>query len=78
MNRPRTLDSMCRATNPIVVWAGSNVHVPLGGSWMPSTSRPLTAPASSTCAIAGSSRSSACHRRAWYSSSMSISYLLSY
>ena len=30
--RPRTFESMCRATNSIEVWAWSNTHVPAGGS----------------------------------------------
>ena len=34
VNRPRTLDSMCRATNSSRVWDLSKVHVPAGGSFV--------------------------------------------
>jgi hypothetical protein len=39
LNRPRTLESMCRATNPIVVCALSNTQVPAGGNSTLSTTR---------------------------------------
>src|SRR5256885_11735734 len=47
VNCPRTLDSMCRATNPTTVWVWSSSYLPAGGIDTPSYSRPCSA----VCAI---------------------------